>query len=73
MRVQDYILKEWKESKISVFVMYKEYDVINQVKGELIDFDDYTITISSYKNFVIINRKQILKMKGSKKDGINRK
>jgi len=73
MKIQDYILKEWKESKISIFVMYKEFDTINHIKGQLIDFDKYTITISSYKNFVIINRKQILKMKGLKKDGSNRK
>ncbi len=68
MKVQDSILEEWKRKRVLVFLIYKEYGQLSQLKGQIIDFDKDTIVISSFKNFVIINRKTILKIKGEKNE-----
>jgi len=59
-------LKQWKKNKTLVFILYKEAGVVNSLRGEIIDFDLYTISIVCRKNFIILGKENIIKMKGDK-------
>lgn len=71
MQKKNTILEKWKENQALILIIYEEEGVVNHLKGRIIDFDQNTISISSFKNFVILSRKSIIKIKGEKNDNPN--
>jgi len=67
-KIQDKILEEWKKNNTLVFILYKEEGVTNRLRGEIIDFDLSTISIACYKNYLILARENIIKIKGTKNE-----
>ena len=66
--MQDNILENWKKNNTLIFILYKEEGVTNRLKGKIIDFDLSKISIACYKNFIILARENIIKIKGAKNE-----